>query len=58
MAVTARTGAYVDIPNGVTGSGRTGRAQDHRIKVIVCHLATSARGLPPDSPAPPKPARC
>ncbi|MFK0236750.1 hypothetical protein [Streptomyces vinaceus] len=58
MAVTARTGAYVDIPNGVAGSGRSGRAQDRRIKVIVRHLAASARGPAPDSPAPPEPARC
>ncbi|MFF3085098.1 hypothetical protein ACFVRB_08615 [Streptomyces nojiriensis] len=56
----------MDIPNGVIGNGRTaGRAQARRIKVIVCHRATSvsvstssARGLPPDSPAPPEPARC
>ncbi|WP_327739005.1 hypothetical protein OG749_39800 [Streptomyces nojiriensis] len=66
VAVIAGTGADMDIPNGVIGHGRTaGRAQARRIQVIVCHRATSvsvstssARGLPPDSPAPPEPARC
>ncbi|MFD5413408.1 hypothetical protein [Streptomyces nojiriensis] len=66
VAVIAGTGADMDIPNGVIGNGRTaGRAQARRIKVIVCHRATSvsvstssAHGLPPDSPAPLEPARC
>ncbi|MFD7912120.1 hypothetical protein ACFV30_15550 [Streptomyces sp. NPDC059752] len=65
MAVIAGTGAGMDIPNGVIGNGRTGRAQARRIKAIVRHRPTSvsvstssARGLPPDSPAPLEPAGC
>ncbi|MEV6396796.1 hypothetical protein AB0M39_18755 [Streptomyces sp. NPDC051907] len=65
MAAIAGTGADMDIPNRVIGNGRTGRAQARRIKVIVGHRATSvsvstssARKLPPDSPAPLEPARC
>ncbi len=65
MAVIAGTGADMNIPNGVIGNGWTGRAQARRIKVIVCHRATSvsvstssARGLSPDSPAPLEPTRC
>ncbi|WP_328791697.1 MULTISPECIES: hypothetical protein [unclassified Streptomyces] len=64
-AVIAGTGAGMDIPNRVIGNGRTGRAQARRIKAIVRHRATSvsvstssARGLPPDGPAPLEPARC
>ncbi|MFB0615037.1 hypothetical protein [Streptomyces sp. AGS-58] len=56
MAVIAGTGVDMDIPNGLIGNGRTGRAQGRRIKVVVCHRATSvsvstssARGLHPDS---------
>ncbi|MFD8219885.1 hypothetical protein ACFV2U_40950 [Streptomyces sp. NPDC059697] len=41
VAVIAGTGADMDIPNRVIGSGRTGRAQARRIKVIVCHRVTS-----------------
>ncbi|MFD8424908.1 hypothetical protein [Streptomyces sp. NPDC059466] len=65
VAVTAGIGVDMDIPNGLIGDGRTGRAQARRIKVSVCHRPTSvsvstssARGLHPDSPAPPEPARC
>ncbi|MFJ3234716.1 hypothetical protein [Streptomyces sp. NPDC086787] len=42
VAVIAGTGADMDIPNGVIGNGRTGRAQARRIKV---------------NPAPMEPAR-
>ncbi|MFD8007187.1 hypothetical protein [Streptomyces mirabilis] len=41
VAVIAGTGADMDSPDGVIGSGRTGRAQARRIKVIVCHRVTS-----------------
>ncbi|MET9688110.1 hypothetical protein ABZY81_06495 [Streptomyces sp. NPDC006514] len=65
MAVIAGTGADTDIPNRAIGNGRTGHAQARRIKVILCHRATSvsvstssARSLPADSPVPLEPARC
>lgn len=72
VAVIAGTGADMGSPNGVIGSGRTGRAQARRIKVIVCHRVTSVSvstsnahtqqgrvaGLHPDSRAPLEPARC
>ncbi|MFD9537848.1 hypothetical protein [Streptomyces sp. NPDC060010] len=65
MAVIAGTGTDMDIPNGVIGNGRSGRAQVRRIKAIVCHRATSvsagtssARDLLSDSPALLEPARC
>ncbi|WP_371592352.1 hypothetical protein [Streptomyces virginiae] len=64
MAVIAGTGAAMDIPDGVIGKGRTGRARARRIRMIVRHRPTSgsvsagsARHLPPDSSAPPEPAR-
>ncbi|WP_158711948.1 hypothetical protein [Streptomyces virginiae] len=64
MAVIAGTGAAMDIPDGVIGKARTGRARARRIRMIVRHRPTSvsvsagsARHLPPDSSAPPEPAR-
>ncbi|MER5928600.1 hypothetical protein [Streptomyces sp. NPDC002054] len=64
-AVIAGTGADIGIPNRMIGNGRTGCTQARRIKVIICHRATSvsvstssARSLPPDSPAPLEPVRC
>lgn len=65
MDVIAGTGADMNIPNRAIGHGRTGCAQARRTKVIVRRRATSvsvsassACGLPSDSPVPLEPARC
>ncbi|MFF4260692.1 hypothetical protein ACFY7Y_13590 [Streptomyces virginiae] len=41
-AVIAGPGADTDIPDGMIGKARTGRARAHRIRVIVRHRPTSA----------------
>ncbi|MFD9461134.1 hypothetical protein [Streptomyces sp. NPDC060027] len=46
VAVIAGTGADMDIPSGMIGSVRIGRAQGRRIKVIVCHRVTSVSVSP------------
>ncbi|MGW6847095.1 hypothetical protein [Streptomyces sp. NPDC054958] len=40
-AVIVGTGADMDVPDGVNGCGRTGRAEARRFKVIVRHRAAS-----------------